>query len=202
MEYSVIGFPADDPTLSLDWQAFSYAGKFEMSSTGKAVLREAETIIAAAAFNADRDSEDRAWIRYLTVKQSRQGEQLGPKLARKLSQTLLEASFEQVQIAVNNPQAYRALYKAGFHFTGRETGIAELVLAYPGPRERSPYLDGLSKFIDRDLPSRQAILAEEWFEAGTVPPTVNGTSLPPSDERGDDGTRRPSPTGRHIDGRF
>ncbi len=182
MEYAVVGFPADNPQLTLDWQSFSYAGKFQMTSTGKAVLRADGEPIAAAAFNADRESDDRAWIRYLTVNDSRQGEGLGAELARRVTGTLLDADFETVRIAVNNPHAYRALYKAGFHFTGDETGIAELVLEYPGPRTREPYLEGLTIFAERDLPPRQAVLTDYWLDSGTLPEVMNGTSLPPSDQ--------------------
>lgn len=189
MEYEVLGFPPDGQSLSLDWQAFSYAGKFEMTNTGKAVLRSNGGVVAAAAFNADREEADRAWIRYITVKQDRQGEGLGPELARKLTGTLLDRDFERVAIAVNNPIAYRALYKAGYHFTGRETGIAELVLEVPGEQTPSSYRAGLAVFAERDLPEREQALLEGWLEDGHLPPTANNIPFAPRPEPEHDGTR-------------
>jgi GNAT superfamily N-acetyltransferase len=177
MEYSVLGTAAEGPTVSLDWEQFSYAGKFQMGSTGKAVL-EADEILAAAAFNGDREQPERAWIRYLTVRDDRQGEGLGPRLARQVTHTLLDRGFETVSIAVNNPVAYRALYKAGFHFTGRETGIAELVLSFPGPRDPASYRAGLTVFAERELPEPHASLVEDWLQDGTPPATVDDIPLP------------------------
>ncbi|MFB6086274.1 MAG: GNAT family N-acetyltransferase [Halodesulfurarchaeum sp.] len=189
MEYEVLGFPPDGPSLTLDWRAFSYAGKFEMTNTGKAILKSDGEIVAAAAFNADREESDRAWIRYITVREGRRGEELGPELASKVTETLFDRDFERISIAVNNPIAYRALYKAGFHFTGRETGIAELVLEAPGTRDPAIYRAGLARFVDRDLPERERGLLATWLESGTPPPTLNGIPFAPSDEPEDDGTR-------------
>ncbi|MFW6383835.1 MAG: GNAT family N-acetyltransferase [Halodesulfurarchaeum sp.] len=186
MAYSVLGFPEDGPTISLDWEQFSYAGKFEMSATGKAVLED-EEVLAAAAFNADREQPDRAWIRYLTVREDRQGEGLGTRLARLVTGTLLENGYERVRIGVNNPIAYRALYKAGFYFTGRETGIAELILDYPGPRDPPSYRAGLSRFAERDLPEPHAERVEAWLEDGTPPSVLSDIPLPTPGERSDDG---------------
>ena len=42
MEYVLLGWPPDGPTLRLDHRRFAYAGKFVMSTTGKAVVRRAE----------------------------------------------------------------------------------------------------------------------------------------------------------------
>jgi hypothetical protein len=53
-------------------------------------------------------------------------------------------------IAVNNPFAYVAAVKAGFGYTGEETGIAELVMAWPSHSE-DRYEAGLGRFEDRDL---------------------------------------------------
>ena len=188
MEYSVLGTAADAPTVSLDWERFSYAGKFQMSSTGKAVLEEGE-VLAAAAFNADREQSDRAWIRYLTVREDRRGEGLGARLARHVTRTLLDRGFETVSIAVNNPVAYRALYKAGFHFTGQETGIAELVLSYPGPRDPATYRAGLATFGERELPEPHASLVEDWLQDGTPPSTVDDIPLPGDGKEASNGAR-------------
>lgn len=187
MEYVVLGMPADGPTLTLDWETFSYAGKFEMSSTGKAVLCDQNEIVAAAAFNEDRATENHAWIRYLTVRSDRQGEGLGSQLATSVTKTLIDRGYEQVTIAVNNPRAYRALYKAGFHFTGRETGIAELVLKFPGPRPPAAYREGLERFAERDLPGNDERLVGVWLENGTPPQTVNGIPMAPSAKAEDNG---------------
>lgn len=187
MEYVVLGMPAEGPTLTLDWQRFSYAGKFEMSSTGKAVVYDQDEIVAAAAFNEDRETQSHAWIRYLTVRSDRQGETLGSHLATSVKETLLNRGYNQVTIAVNNPRAYRALYKAGFHFTGRETGIAELVLKFPGPREPATYRDGLQRFAQRELPEEDERLLESWLEDGTPPETVNGIPMAPSTKAEDNG---------------
>ncbi|MGM0371191.1 MAG: GNAT family N-acetyltransferase [Halobacteriota archaeon] len=174
MEYAVLGVPPDGPSLTLDWQTFAYAGKFEMTNTGKAVLREAESILAAAAFNGDREDDDQAWIRYLTVRSDRHGEGLGPRLVCNLRETLLELGYERIAIAVNNPIAYRALYRAGFGFTGQETGIAELVLTWPADRSGERYRAGLTHFTDRDLPEGQAQLLDRWIQDGSPPEPVNG----------------------------
>ncbi|MFW5900280.1 MAG: GNAT family N-acetyltransferase [Halodesulfurarchaeum sp.] len=187
MQYVVLGMPADGPTLTLDWHAFSYAGKFEMSSTGKALLCDAHRIVAAAAFNEDRETSSKAWIRYLTVRSDEQGNGYGPRLATNVTETLLEDGYERVAIAVNNPRAYQALYKAGFHFTGRETGIAELVLEHPGQREPESYRAGLRRFVERDRPVQNKQQLISWLEDGTPPETVNGIPMAPSDEASDDG---------------
>lgn len=172
MEFQVLGFPPDGPTLDLDWRAFSYAGKFVMSHTGKAVLRDDE-ILAAAAFDGDRQAEDRAWIRHLTVRADRRGEALGPTLARSVITVLRDRGYDTVRMAVNNPIAYRAGYRAGFQFTGAETGLAELVLEFPGTGEAT-YLAGLDRFADRDLPAEQAELLASWRADGDPPAPVNG----------------------------
>lgn len=141
MRFRLLGWPDDEPTLRLDWERFSYAGKFVMSNTGKAVLSEEtgpeadavdpEHVLAAVAFNEDRTDERTLWLRYITVRVDRRGEGLGPELVRETVDRARKRGYEEIRIAVNNPYAYEALWKAGFGFTGEETGIAELVLAYP-----------------------------------------------------------------------
>src|SRR6056297_3584918 len=103
MEFVVLGWPPDGPTLRLDYRHFAYAGKFVMSNTGKAVVRETsdrETgpalapsdgdddagdydagIVAALAFNADRTDDATLWYRYVTVHSAAKGRGLGPRLA-------------------------------------------------------------------------------------------------------------------------
>jgi GNAT superfamily N-acetyltransferase len=162
----VLGWhPADPeetgPTLRLDWRRFSYAGKFVMSNTGKAVLREGssgdgefdESVLAAVAFNADRTDAATLWLRYVTVRRDRRGEGLGPRLCEAVAERAAARGYERVRIAVNNPFAYEALYKAGFGFTGRETGIAELILERPPPGDvdrEQRYRAGLDTFRERD----------------------------------------------------
>ncbi|MFT4892030.1 MAG: GNAT superfamily N-acetyltransferase [Halobacteriales archaeon] len=162
MEFVVLGWPDDGATLRLDHERFSYAGKFVMSNTGKAVAREDGDLVGAIAFNEDRTEADACWIRYVTVRDDRRGEGIGARLAAGLRQYLLGRDYETVRIAVNNPFAYRALYKAGFCFTGRTTGLAELVLEAPCSRTEETYRDGMSTFRTRDLTD-----AEERLLSGT-----------------------------------
>lgn len=151
MDFVILGWPDDGPTLRLDHERFSYAGKFVMSNTGKAVAREDGDLLGAIAFNEDRTDSTVAWIRYVTVREDRRGEGIGARLAAGLRQHLLAQGYDAVRIAVNNPFAYRALYKAGFCFTGRTTGLAELVLEAPCSAEEDPYREGMAIFGDRDL---------------------------------------------------
>lgn len=174
MEYVVLGWPPDGPKMRLDHEQFSYAGKFVMTNTGKAVVRERvdgeDRLVAAVAFNADRTDADTLWLRYITVRRDRRGEGIGPRLALFVTERALERDFETVQIAVNNPFAFEALYRAGFGYTGDQTGVAELVLAYPSDRTETDYQDGLDVYRDRDLSE-----AEQEFlrdRAGAAPPAV------------------------------
>jgi GNAT superfamily N-acetyltransferase len=177
MEYAVCGWPADGPTLRLDYHEFAYAGKFVMSQTGKAVVRDSrkatdgkwnDDVLAAVAFNEDRTDSDTLWLRYITVRADRRGEALGPRLAVFVAERALARDYERLAIAVNNPFAYEALYKAEFGYTGRETGLAELVLERPGERSRSAYQEGLDVYRKRDLTeSEEAFLASR---VDTAPP--------------------------------
>lgn len=161
MRFELLGWPAEGPTLRLDWKQFSYAGKFVMSSTGKAVLRErpaeashraepeagedyTDDILAAVAFNEDRTDDGTLWLRYVTVRGDRRGEGLGPELVVNTVERATERGYEWINIAVNNPFAYEALWKAGFGFTGEETGIAELVLGYPRADAIEGHVDATS----------------------------------------------------------
>ncbi|RNJ27522.1 N-acetyltransferase [Halosegnis longus] len=129
-----------------------------MTNTGKGVFREGrpgdgefdESVVAAVAFNEDRTDDRTAWLRYVTVRQDRRGEGLGARLCERVSGDLLD-SYDRVRIAVNNPFAYEALYKAGFGFTGETTGIAELVLQRPHDADTQAYRAGLDRYRGRDL---------------------------------------------------
>ncbi|WP_455448581.1 GNAT family N-acetyltransferase [Natrinema thermotolerans] len=169
MEYDLLGWPPDGPKLRLDHERFSYAGKFVMTNTGKAVARtDNGRLVAAVAFNEDRTDADTLWLRYVTVDQDRRGEGIGPALCRLVRDRALERGYERLRIAVNNPFAYEALYRTGFAYTGETTGIAELILEYPMPddpdtatwTDRERYQAGLAEYRDRDLSD-----AEERFLA-------------------------------------
>jgi len=172
MEYELLGWPADGPTLDLDHRRFAYAGKFVMSDTGKAVARDGGPdggVVAAVSFSPDRDDGDLLWLRYITTRQDHQGTEVGARLAR-FAVDRARGRYDRVRIAVNNPFAYHALWKAGFAYTGEESGLAELVLAVDGERSRSTYQAGLDVFRERDLSK-----AEESFlaaKAGSEPPRV------------------------------
>lgn len=174
--FELLGWPdgKDGRQLRLDHERFAYAGKFVMTNTGKAVARDnGSEIVAAVAFNLDRTEPETLWLRYVTVARERRGDGLGPRLcafvlckAREASDRLHgdhsdpedpEAGVRctRARIAVNNPFAYEALYRVGFAYTGRETGIAELVLerpiATPADRDPGSYRAGLTRFQERDL---------------------------------------------------
>ena len=160
MEYAVLGDAAGGPQLRLDHREFSYAGKFVMTNTGKAVAREEKDgaadenedagIVAAVAFNEDRTDSTTAWLRYVTVREDRRGEGVGARLARFAAAELRSWGYDRVKIGVNNPFAYQALYKAGFAYTGERTGLAELVLVHPGERDTERYRSGLDAYRERD----------------------------------------------------
>jgi len=168
MEFVILGWPEDGPTLRLDHERFSYAGKFVMSNTGKAVARKDGDLLGAVAFNEDRTEPDACWLRYVTVRNDRRGEGIGARLTAGLRAYCLDRGYERVRIAVNNPFAYRALYKAGFCFTGRTTGLAELVLEAPCRPDDEPYRDGMAAFEDRDLSDPEERLLSS--ERGRRPP--------------------------------
>ena len=179
MEFEVLGFPPDAPKLRLDHERFAYAGKFVMSNTGKAIVRdpsesvdsgEAATLIGAASFSADRDDPGRARIRYVTVREDRRGEGVGPRLLRFTAESLGE-QFGAVAIGVNNPIAYQACYRAGFVWTGREAGMAELLLRYdPGGATGERYRGGFEVFEERDLPATHRTVLDR--NADGEPPAV------------------------------
>jgi GNAT superfamily N-acetyltransferase len=170
MEFDLLGWPADGPTLRLDYQAFSYAGKFVMSSTGKAVVRDGD-IVAAAAFDPDRTDETTLRIRYVTVRQDRRGEGIGARLLRTVCERAAERGFESVLIAVNNPFAFEAAVKAGFEYTGERTGVAERVMTWPAADRSDQYFAGLEGFRERDLdPEESAFIDSRTGVPAVVDP--------------------------------
>jgi len=180
MEFAVLGWAPDGPTLELDYRTFSYAGKFVMSSTGKAVAREDETVVGAVAFNDDRTDASTLWLRYVTVHEDRRGEGIGPRLLAFTRERGAENGYDRLKIAVNNPFAYEAGYRAGFSFTGETTGIAELVLVWPADRSSETYQAGLDRYRDRDLSEAETSLLAR--KQGVDPPTV--VTAPPSSGNG------------------
>lgn len=188
MNFELLGHPPDAPTLRLDHERFAYAGKFVLSSTGKAVARDPEEpstgpdgqtttggsgtdgLVGATSFSGDYDDPDRTRIRYVTVREDRRGEGIGPRLLRFTADTLAE---QAVAIAVNNPMAYQAAYRAGFVWTGEETGMAELFLSYdPGTGTADRYRAGLDIFAERDLPDPHQAMVDRHAD-GDPPPVVD-----------------------------
>lgn len=169
MEFELLGWPPDGPALRLDWRRFSYAGKFVMSATGKAVARADGEVVAALAFNEDRTDPDALWFRYVTVRTDRRGEGIGPRLLAFGVERARERGYERVRIAVNNPFAYEAAHRAGFGFTGETTGLAELVLEWPSDASAERYRAGLDRFRDRDRSAAEASFLAEREDAD--PPT-------------------------------
>ena len=181
MEFELLGHPPDAPTLGLNHERFAYAGKFVMSSTGKTVARDpdgavgeapdcADALVGATSFSADHDDPDRVRIRYVTVREDRRGEAVGPRLLR-FTADALTGRFGTVAIGVNNPIAYQAAYRAGFVWTGAETGLAELLLRYDhGAATPDRYRAGFEMFQRRDLPDRQRAVVER--HAKSDPPPV------------------------------
>jgi len=181
MEFALLGWPPDSPTLHLDYRRFAYAGKFVVGSTGKAVVQAGEKrdseyddhVLAAASFSPDRTDDDCLCIRYVTVRDDRQGEGLGARLLAFVA-ARAAGRYDRVRIAVNNPAAYVAAHRAGFAFTGRETGVAELVCerpaAKPAPRDTDAYRAGLDRYRERDLGTDALARLDEKRAAG--PPSV------------------------------
>ncbi|QSG05638.1 GNAT family N-acetyltransferase [Halapricum desulfuricans] len=173
MEFELLGWAADGPTLRLDYEQFSYAGKFVMSSTGKAVVREDDDVVAAAAFDPDRTDDSTLRIRYVTVRRDCRGEGIGSRLLRTVRERALKRGYDRVAIAVNNPFAYEAASKAGFGYTGERTGLAERVLAWPAPDGGESYRAGLESFREDDLEPDAAAFIES---RETVPAVVDPLS--------------------------
>jgi Acetyltransferase (GNAT) family. len=189
VNFELLGHPPDAPTLRLDHERFAYAGKFVLSSTGKAVARDPEEppagpdgqttgssatdgLVGATSFSDDYDDPDRRRIRYVTVREDRRGEGIGPRLLRFTADTLARHTGA-VAIAVNNPMAYQAAYHAGFVWTGEETGMAELLLSYdPGTGTADRYRAGFDLFAERDLPDPHRAVVDRHAD-GDPPPVVD-----------------------------
>ena len=170
MEFALLGWPEDAHPLYLDHEQFAYAGKFVMTSTGKAVVGD-DGPVAAAAFDEDRTDPATLVVRYVTVRRDRKGERLGSRLLRFVRERATERGYDRLTINVNNPYSYQAAYRAGFAFTGEEGGIAELTLEWPGDRSTEWYRSGLAVFEQRELTSaEEAFLAEK--RAGGPPAVV------------------------------
>jgi GNAT superfamily N-acetyltransferase len=182
MDFALLGWPPDVPTLRLDYRRFAYAGKFVRGSTGKAVVREGERgegeyddhLLAAASFDPDRTDPDRLVVRYVTVRDDRRGEGLGARLLAFVAARAADRRYDRVRIAVNNPAAYVAAHRAGFAFTGTETGLAELVCerpaTCPADHDADAYRSGLDRYRERDLDAEALARLDEKRAAG--PPAV------------------------------
>ena len=170
MEFEVLGWQGEGVTVDLDHRTFSYAGKFVMSATGKAVVRDSGMIVAATSFSEDRTTPDRMWIRYLTVRSDRRGERIGTRVAGAVRERILAQEHNEVRIAVNNPFAYQALHRAGFGYTGEQTGIAELVLSSDlAPNER--YQAGLLVMANRpNLAPEERVFIDKRVQTGPPDP--------------------------------
>ncbi len=181
MEFRLLGWK--DVAFRLDHREFTYAGKFVVPGGAAAAVeaghrlpdpREApaEGVLAAVAFSEDRTDDSMLWLRYVTVRRDRRGEGIGARLAAFTADAARERGYDRVRIGVNNPYAYDALSKAGFGFTGEETGLAELVLEFPG--DRSGYREGLARFAARDLTGEEWAFVKQRRERGP-PPIVEPT---------------------------
>ena len=144
----------------------------------------ADAILAAIAFSPDRTDSSTLKIRYLTVRDDLRGsgQQLGPQLVGFLT-ARAAAGYDRIAIAVNNVFSYHALYKAGFTYTDRETGLAELVLARPtgtpAVASLSGYQRGLNVFREREglsAAEREFLAAHDDAEPPPVLPIVETES--------------------------
>lgn len=177
MEYEVLGWPPDGPKLDLDWRRFSYAGKFVMTNTGKAVARTSGEIVGAVSFNEDRTDDTQSWIRYVTVRKDYRGEGIGSSLTKFAGDRLLER-YETIRTGANNPFSYHSFYKAGFGFVGETTGLAELVLERPNDQPVQRYRAGLEHYAERDLTDAERSFVDEHLDAH--PPEI--VEVPKADD--------------------
>ena len=147
IRHEIIGW--SDATLELNADEFAYAGKFRVPS-GKAVTRDRDEVVAALSFSNDRADSDAVRVRYISVRKDRRGEGIGSSLLDFAADRLLER-YDHVRISVNNPYSYTAARKAGFVWTGDETGLAELVMERPREEDDKRHEQALRILADRDL---------------------------------------------------
>ena len=174
MEFEVLGLQAAGPRLELDYREFAYAGNFVMTDSGKTVARDEGAVVGAVSFSEDRTDPSTVHLRYVTVREDRRGEGIGSRLLRFTANALHPHRYETVEISVNNPVAFRAAYRAGFVYTGVESGIAELSLTYtPDADDRADsFEDGLAVFDRRELPADQQACLDASRDGGP-PPVVD-----------------------------
>ncbi len=149
-------------SIVLPQEEFAYAGQYRMQRYGKAVLTRrpdlptaAAAIIAALTTDRHRVHHDRLVVRTIDVRRAERGNGWGPLLLRSVLPAVATAGYTTVQINVNNPFAYIAACKAGFGWTGRTTGLAELMMTRPTDRpstwSRGRFIAGLSLYRRRRL---------------------------------------------------
>ena len=170
MQFRLLGWPEDSPRLDLDHERFAYAGNYDTGRTGIAVVLADDhngpdgpewspperAVLAAVSFDEDRAADGAIRIRYVSVRTDQRGTGIGPKLLAFVVERVLDRGYDRVRIGVNNPIAYQAAYRAGFAFTGEESGMGEVVLETPPPDATAErYREGLDRFAGRDLPSAQ-----------------------------------------------
>ena len=175
------------PALELPHERFAYAGQYRMRRYGKAVLTSRPSrpmrpgyIIAAVTTDRHRRHRDRLVVRTMDVRRDRRGHGWGPSLLVSLLPTAHAAGYRTIQIHVNNPFAYIAVSKAGFGWTGRSTGLAELVMTRPTDRPATTpqgrFAAGLSVYRRRrPTPAGRRVIAR--YHRGLAPldapPTVD-----------------------------
>jgi len=181
LEYPPDGDDAESSKREVEWSGREDVEGREPKPLDDALLDEADrerlarvaeggdwslaaAVAGAVAFSEDRTDPDTLWVRYVTVRADRQGEGLGPGLLAFLLDRAADRGYDRVRIGVNNAFSYEAAYRAGFGWTGEETGLAELVCEWPAPEGRSAarYRAGLDRFRDSD---RQRSEAERSFLA-------------------------------------
>jgi hypothetical protein len=158
------------PPLELPAAQFAYAGQYRMRRYGKAVLThrpdrptQAAEIIAAVTTDRHRRHRDRLVVRRVDVRRDARGQGWGPALLQAVLPAAAAADFHTAQINVNNPFAYIAVSKAGFVWTGRTTGLAELIMIRPTDRPCTPthgrFIAGLSLYRRRLSPAGRRLIA-------------------------------------------
>jgi GNAT superfamily N-acetyltransferase len=191
MQFRVLGW--DNVAFRLDHRQFAYAGKFVIEN-GKAAALEpdappfsaqpgpregpVEAFLGAVSFDPDRTDESVLRLRYITVRSDRRGEGIGPRLAAFVAARADARGYDRVRIAVNNPFAFEAVYKAGFRYTGRTTGIAELLCERPagplpdehvGSRSTDRYRAGFARYAERELAAAERAFCERAEDRGPPP---------------------------------